>query len=243
MPILQLLIITLVLTISLYAKDSGNCDSNVVTITKTQEFIGTITPDKLSTRLVFNIVDRDYIQTSNELSSLSNVLKKYEKICKNSGYSINKALEWDSIKRKNIFVGYRGVLNIQCTYNNANQIEAIYNEPTVKKLIKRNQSVSVSNKGTRWIVSKSAIEKKKEALENKAIIYSGDFAKRLSRLLKKRCFIKSINLSTLRMRPMPILLQKMVLSKGMASNIIKSAEPSKQDTILNYKANYIFKCK
>lgn len=115
MSILQLWIITLVMTTSLYAKDSGNCDSKVMTITKTQEFTGTITPDKLFTRLVFNIVDRDYTQASNELSSLSNILKKYEKICKNSGYSINKALEWDSIKRKNILVGYRGVLNIQCT--------------------------------------------------------------------------------------------------------------------------------
>jgi hypothetical protein len=211
-------------------------------ITKSQEFTSTITPDKLSTSIVFNIVEKDYTQASNELSSLSRVLKKYEKICKNSGYSINKAQEWDKDKRKNIFIGYRGVLNLQCTYDHAGEIEKVYNEPAIKNLIERNKSVSVSNHGTQWIVSQRVLKKKQEALEAQAILFSRDFATHLSKLLKRTCTSQSIDLTGASTQPMPMMKQAVMLSRNMASESIEVAQPSKQDLTLRYRASYVFTC-
>jgi len=236
---MKLLFVMAVIAGSLFAQASKNPS---MMIAKSQEFTATIAPDKLFTKLVFDIVEKDYTKTSDTLTSLSHILKNYEKICKNSGYMINKALQWDSVKRKNVFIGYRGVLNLECTYDHASQIEKVYHEPAIKSLIERNKSVSVSNHGTRWIVSQQTLKKQQEALQEQAIIFSSDFEMRLSKLLKRTCVTKNIDLIGVRDHPVPMMRQATLLSRDKASDRIVAAQPSKQDLTLRYRANYMFTC-
>ncbi|MDX1808574.1 MAG: SIMPL domain-containing protein [Sulfurospirillaceae bacterium] len=235
---MKVLLAGLVIAASLFAQDSGS-----MTIHKTKKFVDSITPDRLSTRIALNVTEKDYTQASNTLSSLSTVLKKYEKICKNSGYAINKALEWDKSKGKSVFIGYKGTLNFKCQYDKPSQLEKFYNEPILKKLIENNKKVSVTNFGTQWIVSKHAIAKKKENLERRALLYSAKYAKRISKLLERRCTTKSIDLSPNTNSAIPLSRQEMILSKGTSTNLIHSSEPTKEDAEISYIADYTFICK
>ncbi|WP_331775064.1 hypothetical protein [Sulfurospirillum sp. 1612] len=236
---MRLLLMMAVIIGSLWAQTDENPS---MMITKTQTFTATVAPDKLSTKLVFNIIEKDYTKTSQTLTSLSHILKKHEKICKNSGYMINKAMEWDSKARKNVFIGYRGVLTLECTYDQASQIETVYNEPAIKSMIARNKNVSVSNFGTQWIVSQETLKKQQDALQEQAIIFSSDFETRLSKLLKRTCMTKNISLIGVQNQPMPMMKHAVMLSRSAASDRIEAAQPSKQDLTLRYRARYVFTC-
>lgn len=237
---MKLLLLLLAVATSLFADDIS--EKNLTTITKSQKFVSSISPDKLSTTLNINIVEKDYTKASNELSTLSNALKKYENICKSSGYSVLKASEWDSTQKKNIFIGYKGMVNIACEYTTPREIEKLYNEPALKKLITDNKNVTMNNQGTRWIVSDDALSKKREELETEAILYANTFTTKLSTLLKKECATKEMHLSTLNQQPMPMYDNRMLLKEAVASSYIKANEPTKEDATLNYSASYTFTC-
>jgi uncharacterized protein YggE len=237
---MKLLLLGLAVTTSLFATDTN--ENNLTTITKSQEFVSLISPDKLSTNLNINVIEQDYTQASNELNTLSNAFKKYENICKSSGYSVMKATEWDNTQKKNIFIGYRGALNIHCEYSTLSEIEKLYNEPALKKLIADNKNVTMNNQGTQWIVSDDALSKKREELETEAILYTNTFKMKLSTLLKKECSTKEMHLSTLTQQPMPMSDNRVLLKGAVASNYIKANEPTKEDATVNYSASYTFIC-
>lgn len=116
----------------LMAETTNNTDK-ATTLTKSKEFTATLSPDKLTTKLSISVIKDDYTKAANTISSLSTVLHQYENICKSSGYSIDKVGEWDNVKRKNIFIGYRGFFNLECEYFMPSDIEELYNNPSFKK--------------------------------------------------------------------------------------------------------------
>lgn len=238
---MKLFLFLLTITLSLFANNDTSECTKATTITKSELFSASVTPDKLSTKLIISITEKEYAKTSNEVNSLSATLKKYERICKSSGYSIVKATEWDSVKKKNIFIGYRGNLSFECKYYTPSEMEKLYNEPLFKKLVRRRNNVVVTNQGTRWVVSDDAIKQKKEELETSAIVYSDTYTKKLSKLLNKTCTTKNINLSSIQQYPSPASKRNMMLSKAIADSIAP-AEPSKKDIDVKYSANYIFAC-
>ncbi|MBU1659140.1 hypothetical protein KKG72_08830 [bacterium] len=237
---MKFLLLGLAVVTSVFATDMRARD--FTTITKSQKFVSFISPDKLSTNLSITMIEQDYTQASNELNVLSTALKKYENICKSSGYSVMKAMEWDNTHKKNIFIGYRGVVNIDCQYTTLSEMEKVYNIPALKKLITNNKNVTISNQGTRWIVSDDALAKKKEELETQAVLYANIFKMKLSALLKKECSIKEIHLSALNQHPMPMYDNRVLLKEAVASSYIQANEPTKEDATLNYSASYIFAC-
>lgn len=239
---MKLFLLLLTITAALFANsDNAEC-TKATTITKSQIFSTSITPDKLSTKLLVSITEKEYAQASNEINSLSTVLKKYENICKSGGFSVVRASEWDAQKKKNIFIGYRGNVSFECKYKAPSDIEKLYNEPLFKKLVRRRNNVIVTNQGTRWIVSDDALNQKKEELETTAIIYSDTYTKKLSKLLNKECITKDIHLSSLQQQPYPVAKRAVMLSEAVADSIAP-ANPSKKDAEIKYSASYIFKCK
>lgn len=213
----------------------------LTTITKSQEFSASLTPDRLSTKLYINVIKEDYAQAANTLSSISTAMRRYEKICKNSGYSINKAMEWDATKKKNVFAGYKGSFTLDCEYGRLQEMEQVYNDPFLKRLIRDNQKATVTNRGTQWIVSAKTALAKQEELETEAIKYSDTYAEKLSGLLNKQCKAKNIRLSTI--RPKQIVTNKAVLMfESAATDRIQAPNPTKQDTVINYSASYVFTC-
>lgn len=159
---MKLFLFTLAVVTLLPANNETTKCEKTTTIAKSQLFSSSISPDKLSTRLLMSITEKQYAQTSNKLASISKILKKYDNICKDSGYSIVKATRWDSEKKKNLFIGYRGTISFKCEYNAPSEIEKLYNEPIFKKLVRRHNNVTLNNQGTRWIVSKDALNQKKK---------------------------------------------------------------------------------
>lgn len=238
---MKLFLLMLAIATSVFADNDTSEYDKTTTITKSKIFSASITPDKLSTRLFMSITEKEYAKTSNEINSLSTTLKKYENICKDSGYSIVKATEWDAEKKKNIFVGYRGSISFECTYSSPREIEKLYNEPLFKKLVRKRNNVVLNNQGTRWIVSDDALSQKKEELETSAIIYSDTYTKKLSKLLNKECMTKDIHLSSLQQQPYPVAKRAVMLSEAV-SDSIAPANPSKQDIDVKYSASYIFRC-
>lgn len=113
--------------------------------------------------------------------------------------------------------------------------------PHSKKIIRDNNNSTINNQGTNWIVSADAISKIQEKLEVKAIMYSSDYSKKLSKLLHKECVTKNISLSDT--HPQPIILNRATsLIKSAQMESIQAPTPTKEDATISYLASYIFIC-
>jgi len=188
-------------------------------ITETKVFSKNIKSNVLQTRLEITIENKQISNVVKEIDNILKIINKYN-FCKNNGYSIFPKYY------KNKFVSYQTKLKLNCRFVDT-KIKLF------TQLLSKVQNHVIYINNLKYVVPKEIQKKVLKELKIKAFNYGLNKTKELSKVLKKRCFVKNVEFNH---------YQQNVLYKKMSfyQNAVPLPQNNGKDLILN--VNYKFIC-
>ncbi len=202
-----------------------------------KEFAKQITPDKLSTYITITVNKEEEIEISPILNKFNKYITSIDEVEKIGGnFSISPKYKYN--KGNSIIIGYNGSLRYQIYSQNPKTINSF-----IKKLLnlKDDSDVSISVASLNWIVSKSKYSQIIDELRLKSIIWSKQYAIKLSHEMSAVCKVKAVNINSTNFIP----LYRQQASTYRVSNSMPSDIPVPKATknTISLKPTYLLECK
>lgn len=214
MNLLKLFLITLLATLSFGYELKTN-----------KTFDEIIQPDRM--QLSFSLIaKKESAQKAKEVLHTAIETIKKEPTCKGGAYSINPEYNYNSKKRE--LLGFIGSVDFECDFKNVEDID------TLLTYFDTLQELELRQAPLKWVVDKENIKIAKMSLEFRAIKYAKEYVEILIIEDIAKCSVKNVEIITdgySHYENQPMLMAKSAMPT-----------PTKEPTILNLNANYIFDC-
>ena len=202
---------------------------NAFEISLRKNFSTKVIPKKVGVSVSINVEKKDLNSVLNKLSEYSDFIKSFKELSIEGGnFNTNPKYKYSKNKREKI--GYRGNVYFKITSDNKEKINRLISMISAKNSQK---DVDISISSMSWQVDLEDIEKKKDELRFKAILWADSYAKKLSSKLSSKCKVKSIDFDKTSYIKPPIVY----------SSVRSLPTPIKKKQVISLNPQIKFECK